>query len=192
LDFANTFRIGESVTANALEVSAQDLTTERARRLTDGDWHPSVPVRFRVAAGELRADIIGSNLPAVRLVSSRVVHALQEHAVTGWDTYEIVLEDVNGRPISDYHGLTVEGRCGPIDDRRSVRVDRVGPAPVRRVRPVWLGLYFADDSWDGSDIFRPVGTAYTFVVGKVRRVLEDIAATNVSFTALSEVERLVL
>lgn len=62
--------------------------------------------------------------------------------------------------------------------------------PGGRSRRGLRGICFAPESWDGSDIFTPDGTASSFVVGRVKHVLEDAAVTNVAFQRLSEIERI--
>jgi hypothetical protein len=83
----------------------------------------------------------------------------------------------------DYGGLVVTGRCGAIDRSRSEIVLYEYPAGWF---PDGRGLFFAEDSWDGTDVFMADDeTGYIFVTDRVRRALAKTA--NVMFEAAAEV-----
>jgi len=94
--------------------------------------------------------------------------------------------------VKGYSGLVVSGRCGAIDNSRSVQVQKAVVGNPKGHALVWKGLYFAEESWDGSDIFRPPGTGYIFVTEKVRAALDRAKVTNLTCTALADFERAML
>ena len=53
------------------------------------------------------------------------------------------------------------------------------------------GLYFAPESWDGSDTFRPEDRLYHLVTKRVKVALERANVRNIMFERLSEKERMV-
>ena len=57
---------------------------------------------------------------------------------------------------------------------------------------IWLGYYFDENSWDGSDVFRPEGTRMTLVTERTKNLIEGCFATNFTFKPILEVERLEL
>jgi hypothetical protein len=57
---------------------------------------------------------------------------------------------------------------------------------------VYKGLFFYEEDWDGSDIFRVSNFGGTVVTGKVDKIFKQAKVTNVKLTPLPEVERDVL
>lgn len=107
--------------------------------------------------------------------------------LSGWRTYPIDLFGKDGLRIPGHQGLAVHGRCGPIDDNRSVKFHEIYPGGVF---PAWRGLYFDPASRDGSDLFMPAGEAgWILAVDAVKRAFEKAKATNLLFTALDQVEQ---
>lgn len=147
----------------------------------------NVEVRWTMG-GRLPEDIIRTTIAAPVLISDRVVELLRSGLFTGWDTYRIHLFGKEGVPIHGYQGLAVRGRCGPIDNRRSTVVDRIMPGGVFQW---WRGIYFDPATWDGSDLFTPVGNVgWIFVKEAVKRAFEKAKVRNASFTPLDQVERM--
>jgi hypothetical protein len=109
---------------------------------------------------------------------------LKGEGFTGWRTYPVHLYAKDGARIPGYHGLAIHGRCGPLDDSRSVQLDTIYPGGVF---PKWYGLYFDEETWDGSDLFMTSSEqAWIFVVEAVKRAFEKAKLTNVEFTALDQ------
>ncbi|HEY8241357.1 MAG TPA: DUF1629 domain-containing protein, partial [Kiritimatiellia bacterium] len=121
------------------------------------------------------------------VISVRVVDALKAGRFSGWETYPIDLFGKDGSRISGYHGLAVIGRCGLIDNSRSVKIQKIYPGGVF---PAWRGLYFDPETWDGSDLFMLANKwGHILVVDAVKRAFEKAKVTNVAFTALEAVGR---
>ena len=127
----------------------------------------------------------------LRLISSRLQDTLSKEGITGWVTCPVELQDRMGEIIPNYAVLGTTGRCGPLLNSRSRRVTRTNYAGTG-LMDVWLGYYFDEESWDGSDMFRPEGTRMTIVTKRTKGVIESIKATNIEFKPILEIERLVL
>lgn len=148
-----------------------------------------VQVRWTMGRA-IAADVIWSTLAAPLLVSDRVVDLLEGGGFCGWKTYPVELSGKDGSQINGYHGLSVDGRCGTIDNARSERVDKLMPGGVF---PVWRGVYFDEATWDGSDLFMPANTwSWIFVVEAVRRAFTAAKVKNVCFNALPDIDRITL
>jgi hypothetical protein len=125
------------------------------------------------------------------IISTRVQQALLDEKVTGWRTCPVEFKDKKGVLIENYDALGTTGRSGPLDNRRCRKVTRkalYGDAMI----DTWIGYYFDEDSWDGSDMFRPDNTRMTIVTRRVKEIFDTIGATNVKWTPLLEVEQLML
>ncbi len=131
------------------------------------------------ASGRALRDLIGASLVSIRLVSDRVVDLLQ--GFTGWATYAVEVRGEAGSTISGYHGLSITGRCGPIDDSRSQPRLSPPPCPGGRWSRKWCGLYFDESTWDGNDFFVPDGTTMIMAVEPVKEVMESEYVSNVGF-----------
>ncbi|MCC6215312.1 MAG: hypothetical protein IT376_10610 [Polyangiaceae bacterium] len=166
------------------------LSVEDAFATTRADKRPGrVEVRWAMGA-KVPVDMIRATIVAPVIVSDLVVDVLKTREFTGWETYPIELFGHDGIPIHGYQGLAVRGRCGPIDDSRSMKFDKIMPGGVF---PWWRGLYFDPATWDGSDLFMPAGNVgWILVVEAVKRAFEKAKVKNGLFTRLDEVERMKL
>lgn len=132
-------------------------------------------------------DVIWTGFAAPLLISDRIVDLLGKLGAQGWSTYKVQLSGKRGERITGYSGLSAPGRCGPIDNSRSVEIGRRFPAGIF---PVWRGLYFEPQTWDGSHVFMPEGRAgWIFVVEAVKQAFEKAKVKNVDFRRLEEIER---
>ncbi len=193
MDFETTYYLGECFTRGAFRArEVGDILGGNDIALTSGSWTPPTILRFRQYEGKMLPDVVGTQRANVKFVSERVVAALRAVSASGWGTYPVRLEAEDGTEVTGYSGLVVSGRCGAIDNTRSVQVEKAVVGNPKGNAPVWKGLYFAEESWDGSDIFRPSGTGYIFVTEKVRAALDRAKVTNLTYTALAEYERAML
>jgi len=188
---------------SALHVDSSDKTDERMKdpyAITLGLEHHIEPLEFNVMIGRKPMDLVTTSLVVLYLVSDRIIQAFTDVGITGWSTYPVMLWDKRGNEIPGYHGLTVTGRSGPIDDSRSVRMlrDPATDPTVDAGAPywAWVGLFFKEESWDGSDIFiakNPTEiSGYMIVNTRVRDLLINMKATNILLRPLPRVERRML
>lgn len=171
-------------------VASIDVLTEMALPMLRGEMRRVTPIEGRWAMGSAKpADIVWTTVALPVLLSERAVDLLRKEHVTGWDLIPCTLYGKQGESWP-YAFLTVHGRCGPIDDLKSTRIDKTYPAGVF---PAWKGLYFDPRSWDGSDVFMPAGdVGWIFVTERLKSVLEKAKVGNVLCTPLDQVERVQL
>jgi hypothetical protein len=160
--------------------------------LMRGELTTTESVRISWAmGGQVPSDLIWTTSALPIIVHRRVVGVLRENNFTGWSTYATSVTDKKGRSYPDYEGLVILGRCGGVDLSRSVVVLSEYPAGWF---PHFLGRYFPEQSWDGSDIFmeRPDSSghvsAHVFVTEKVREAFDKAKISNVLFERLTEVD----
>jgi hypothetical protein len=134
-------------------------------------------------------DVVWTRYVGPVLLSEELVNTLHTEGITGWSTYPVEMKGKNGEPLPTYCGLVVLGRCGPATSDHGTRVMKEFPGGFF---PVQRGLSFDESSWDGSDVFMPVGaTAYVFVTDRFREIILA-RAKNVRFTPLGEIEQQVM
>ena len=91
-----------------------------------------------------------------------------------------------GEPFGGYSFLQVLGKCAPIDDTKSILVEKEYPAGRF---PAYKGLFFEEGSWDSSDIFSPLGFTMTVVTERVAQILKSEKIRGVEFVPLTEIYR---
>jgi hypothetical protein len=161
---------------------------EKPLKVLVGKLRPRYPIEFRWDTGSKPQDLMGTTHAILDLVSECFIDTLLEERASGWSTYPVRLYDKAGLELPGYVGLAVTGRAGPVDRSKS-RIELL-PPPVPQGQAMYaeIGMYFDPESWDGSDIFIPEGTAAVCVVERVKRALEKRKLTNIEFEALSERE----
>jgi len=172
-------------------VGDADLAAGREFDLLRGDWVPSDPVVVRWEMGSKSpGDVVWTTLVVPVVVGPRFLAVLRRGGFTGWSTYPVVVHDKAGAVVDGYVGLAVTGRCGGIDDTRSVQVMREYPGGAF---PVHQGLFFNEEEWDGTDVFCAAGrTGWVFVTSEVVKALRDAKIGNLSLRPAVQVERSVL
>lgn len=173
-DFARAHVVHENQRAIGFVPIGLDVPS---RALLEGNAVPAAPVRFRQHLGSAVADLMMGGDPALLIVSQLVMDTLSGIAATGWGTWPVECRTKRGEPIPGLYGLSVIGRCGPPQWGRSERFESQlapGAPPVPHVR----GLYFDEDSWDGSDVFSPAGTTFVVVTDRVYGALRASGVRN--------------
>jgi len=160
--------------------------------LIRGEADPRRPVRVGWGmGGACPGDVIWTTSAHPLIVHGRLANVLREQAVTGWHSYAVEVIDKGGEVYRDYQGIGIVGRCDPIDLSRSVVTLEKAPGGSF---PKFLGSYFAEESWDGSDLFmeRPDTkgkmTARIFATEKIRQLFADAKVENLRFERLTEQE----
>jgi len=186
--FDRIFLLGEPGNSRAFRVDLGVDTREDAFGLTRAEVRPSHPLSAEWAMGQAKPlEVIRTTFAAPIIIADAVVQLLRTEGFTGWSLYDVAVRGKQGQPIPGYHGFSVTGRCGNIDWAQGVEVLRIYPA---RVSPVWKGLFFDPESWDGSDVFMPAErVGYVFVVEEVKKAFEQAKIRNVDFTPLDQFER---
>jgi hypothetical protein len=157
------------------------LSVEQAFAAVRGELEVTAPIELRWFMGRrVSRDFIWTAIVAPKIVSDRVLSVLTSNRFTGWSTYPVAVIGPKGERITGYHGLAVHGRCGRLQDERSVEV--VKPGPVGDLITVRRGRYFDESAWDGSDIFVPMGdVAFVFVVCGVYEQLRAAGVKGAAF-----------
>lgn len=186
LEFDKVLVLTEGMASDALTLAPIDGSID-AWALLQGRERPRSPVRFRPHVGSRPGDLVGGGHAALKLVSDRLKERWEQASLTGWATYDVEVEGLDG---PGYHGLRVTGRCGPLTDEQSERVLIPPKSPEGKGVLGWRGLYFDAETWDGSDVFLPEGTAWIFVTERVKQAAKGL--TNLAFRRVTEVERRVL
>jgi hypothetical protein len=185
--FSSVYLLGEPGNSRAFR-GRMSLSVEEAFALTrDERSFGTVDVRWAMG-GATPSDFVFTTIAAPLVAADRVVEILRAESFTGWKPYEVNLVGKDEAKIPGYHGLAVSGRCGRIENERSVRFEKTMPGGVFSY---WRGLYFDPASWDGSDVFSVKGKpSWIFVVHEVKRALERAKVNNLTFCALDKVERM--
>jgi hypothetical protein len=195
MDLSSLFVLGEAFKRNAFRARPLEPNAELLLNLAMGKQQPGHAIRFGRESGKKLLDWVGTGLVSTRLISVRLASAWRTAGVTGWDTFPVELFDALEHEVEDdqidgYAGLSVVGKSGAIDQGRHevvIKPAAVGPALIKWAR----GLWFAIESWDGSDLFVPAESQMLIASAKAVEVLQAIRATNVTMTRLTEFERII-
>ena len=163
------------------------LPFDDLRLLTRGESSITEPLVIKHAMGGGQPkDVVWTTSFYPFLVSQRVIDILKTKEFIGWSKYPVKVYSRNGELVEGYYGLSIHGRCGPIDYSKSIKVMREFPGGIF---PRYKGYYFDPDSWDGSDLFMPSdGTLYMFVVAPVREAFLKAKVSNILFHRADEIE----
>jgi hypothetical protein len=158
-----------------------------ARSVMRGERLPDDTVTFEENIGEIAFDIVCGGFAGLDLWSERAMEAARANRITGLRSYRVEIRRDDGSVLTNYEGLAVTGRCGPIDDSRGAIEQRilVAGAPPYRYH---VGLFVEQDSWDGSDLFVPPNLDLILCTSRLKTVFEEACITNVAFTPIERVE----
>jgi hypothetical protein len=158
--------------------------------VTRGDAEVSAPVQVSwYMGGGMPSDFVWTGNVGALIVHRRVVQLMREQGFTGWRSYVVSVIGKGGDYHPEYEGLVILGRCNSADLSRSVVVLSEYPAGWL---PHFLGYYFDEASWDGTDLFMETPdalgktTAHVFVTERVRLAFEKAKVKNVRFGRLTE------
>jgi hypothetical protein len=147
----------------------------------------TVHVTWQMGSGTPSDVIWASAIPII--VHERVINIFQRHNFTGWNTYSVEVQSKDGKKIPGYYGLSILGRCGSVDLSKSQIVLEEFPGGWF---PQFLGHYFDQATWDGSDFFMESPdskgkiTSRRFITERVQRVLRKEKVSNLQMIALPE------
>jgi hypothetical protein len=184
------YRLGGGASGSPF-MARVELSTMQGLAALRGELAISEPIHAVWAMGRRGAgDIVwGTNATTV-LVSDKVKGTLTRLECTGWSTFPVELLGADREPIAGYSGFVVHGRCGPIQSNRSIPLTRQYPGGTYTD---YRGYFFDEASWDGSDIFLPLGdNALIFVTERVRVGLQKATAKQFQLERADMVERATL
>jgi hypothetical protein len=173
-----------------LDVLDKEIDQDVAVRILRNELVWPTSIRFSPQDKVFRTvDLVGSTLVNLELISQKFKDVLESNAMTGWITYPVSILDREGNQISDYYGLAITGRCGPVLWDESERVILPRPVPQGRESEGWRGLPFDENTWDGSDLFVPGNSNFVIASPRAKAILEKSRLSNVSFTNTKLLER---
>ncbi len=192
MNFDSIYSLCHGGTRGELVVNPIDLPYEKRLLIANGTWRPEQPLKFVQHMGNRKTDFLLCGISVVNLISHRFQDLLLSNQFTGWTNFSVDIQLKDGAPLNGFHGLSITGRCGPIDNSKSERKTIPAKWPAVQAIPAWYGLYFDLSTWDGRDLFMPEGTGYIFITEAVKSALEEAKLSNLHFDKLTDVERLVL
>lgn len=144
--------------------------------------------KFKVEGEIIMSQIQGTKFVDVvstgdtlNIYSNTMFEVFEKNSFTGWGKILVVVVLRNGQRIYQYSFLTVTGKCGSLDESKTQIEDvPISNSPSAKPLIVKRGLFFDEDTWDGSDIFNPEGTFFILVTEKVRDALIQHKFTNMA------------
>lgn len=118
----------------------------------------------------------------LNLISEKVYTLLMDNNISGWKGIPAV---IHGHEDLKYYLLTVTGRCGSIDKKKTIIVNST-TLIHGQIAKAYQGLYFTEDNWDKTDIFVSEFINHIFVTEKVKTILEKNKVTNVEIINTKE------
>jgi hypothetical protein len=147
----------------------------------------SFPVTFKHEYGKKFHDVLDTGRASLFLISDRMKSVLEKNALSGWQCFPISLLDKKGSEIEGYQGLSVTGRCGPIDVSKSEIIQK-RLVPNGPLCTYYKGFYVGLDEWDGSDFFLPKYSYGTIISAKAADVIRSNKLTNIQLKTLADIE----
>ncbi|MEM0942127.1 MAG: DUF1629 domain-containing protein [Bacteroidota bacterium] len=158
-------------------------------KLIQGDYIDiSFPVVFKQEYGKKLQDILDTGWPSLYLISNKIKAVLEDNNFTGWQNFAINVLDKQGQEIKGYHGLSITGRCGPVDYSKFSEIIEKRLVPNGPLVKYGKGLYVGLDKWNGGDFFVPEKSGGIVVTKRTAEALKKNKLTNVKLQNLAEIE----
>lgn len=193
MQISNFFNFNDKLSSATLQAHAINLPANNSRlsrdlQLLTGDYSNfNFPIIFKQEYGNRLDDIIRTGYPDLYMISERMKDILESNNLTGWKTFSVTVLDHEEKEIKGYCGLSVIGKCGPIDYNKSEIIEKklVIDGPLIK----WYkGQYIGLDRWDGMDFFLPEGYYGIIVTEKAAKIIKKNKLTNIKLIRLSEIE----
>jgi hypothetical protein len=136
-------------------------------------------------------DIITTGFAKLFLISEQFISTLELANATGWGVFPVEIIYQGDSRISGYSGLSITGRCGPLDESKIPIVQMPSRSP-KGFSPYRIGYYFDITTWDGSDLFSPAPNKSIFVTERLKEAADVAKLVNVSFQRITEIQQLVV
>jgi predicted aspartyl protease len=158
-------------------------------KLIRGDYTGiSFPVVFKQQDGDKLQDVLDTGWSSLYLISDKMKAVLEENEITGWKTFAVKVFDRKEQEIKGYHGLSITGKCGPVDYNKSTEIIEKQLVPNGPVVRYGKGLYVGLDEWDSSDIFIPEKSGWIVVTKRTAEALKKNKLANIKLENLAEIE----
>ena len=149
------------------------------------EFIPEYVVDCMPCLGSKIFDFLNSGYAGLFLVSKRIIQLLETNSITGWSSIPV---KIKGYESYDYYLFMVTGRCSSINYEDSEPFMKQPFTPTGKPIDAKRGLYFDLGSWDGSDIFTPEDSMFTFVTEKVAKLLSEKKTTNILLKNITKFE----
>jgi hypothetical protein len=140
-----------------------------------GEFMPEKVVEFIPNCGSRTYDFLNAGYAGLHLVSKKIIQLFRTNDLNGWLEKPV---RIKGYEDFEYYLFMVTGRCSAINFEKSQTFIKAPFAPTGKPVEVKRGLYFDIRSWDGSDVFTPENSMFTFVTEKAAKLLSDNKVTN--------------
>jgi hypothetical protein len=190
MDIDDFFEFDSKLVSTNFHAGAMGLfTNERYLQLIEGDYSRiDFPVCFLHTYGQKMTDLLDTGYPPLYLISDKLQTLLEANKLSGWKCFPIRLFDKRRNEIFGYHGFSITGRCGPIDDTKASIVEKSeftnGP-----MRKFYKGLYIGLDQWDKTDFFITNGSLHVIITKKAANILKENKISNLIMVNLADIER---
>ncbi|MDQ0192782.1 hypothetical protein [Paenibacillus wynnii] len=137
---------------------------------------------------KIPSQIICTQPASPRLYHEKIIEKFVSEGISGWDVFEVDVLGKDDELFTGYFGLSIKGRCSPVDFSRSLIVNRDFPGGSF---PYLKGRFFEDDYWDGSDIFmEDTGGAggFQYCSERVKKLLVEEKVKSIKFERLIDFE----
>lgn len=184
----NYYLFKSKLVSSTVQVHEDVLNNDKKNGLVRGDFSGlSFPIVFRKESGKKFLDLLDTGWAGLYLISDRLKNVFQENCITGWKTFAVRVIDKQGQEITGYNGLSIIGRCGSIDYRKSEVVERKfvpNGAPVK----YYKGLHIDLSKWDRTGIFLVENSLWIIVTKSSADAMKEIKLTNVELINIAEIE----
>ncbi len=126
-------------------------------KVSAGEVTYTKTIATKIAMGKRQCDMLAFNDGVNKVLSDEIIALLKQNNITGWKTYPVEIRGVK----KSYHGFQVTGRSGELIEPEKQSDDDFS----------YTGVKFDPESWDGSDIFFPMGTNLPIITKKLRDIL---------------------
>ena len=145
------------------------------------------PIIFEQKYGSKLLDILDTGPASLYLISNKFKKVLIDHEFTGWKVFDVEVFDKRGQQVFGYTGLSVTGRCGPIDYSKSQIIEKQlvpNGKPIKYYKGQHVGL----NTWDESDMFLPEGNTGIVITQEVSNAMKSSKLSNVVLQNLADFE----
>lgn len=188
LDIGHFFWLTSKLSSSYVQVSCKELIDTGTSDLLTGNYqHFEFPLEFVYQSGHKWGDLLGTGWPSLFLISERMTTLMDVEDLTGWRTFPVIVTDKFSRSVHNYAGLSILGRCGPIDYTKSEIIEKrlVPEGPPGKY---YKGLHVGLDKWDGSDFFLAEGTTHPIITQRAANIFKRNRLQNVRLRNLAVIE----
>lgn len=195
MNIENFYLFSSKSSSSTIQVHAVNLSSKEdnnglfnEHKLIQGVYSGIIfPVVFKQEYGKKLEDVLDTGWPSLYLISDKMKSVLEDNNLTGWKSFAIKILDKQGQEIKGYHGLSIMGRCGPIDYNKAKIIEKrlIPNGPSGKY---YKGLHIGLDKWDASDFFLPEKYFGIITTQRAAEILKQNKLTNIKIENLAEIE----